>query len=99
MSGTILSWPGPAQAASAAAAAPSGNRAVTRRQPLDEVTAADFDEMIAVNLRAPFLLAQRALPGMADHGFGRVLFVSSVAAFTGGRPGRITPPRRPGGTG
>ena len=48
------------------------------------MTATDFDEMIAVNLRAPFLLAQRALPGMAERGFGRVLFVSSVAAFTGG---------------
>jgi 3-oxoacyl-[acyl-carrier protein] reductase len=51
---------------------------------LAEVTAADFDTMIAVNLRAPFLLAQRILPGMADRGFGRILFVSSVAAFTGG---------------
>jgi 3-oxoacyl-[acyl-carrier protein] reductase len=60
------------------------NAGLGRRQRLDEVTAADFDEMIAVNLRAPFLLAQRALPGMAARGFGRVLFVSSVAAFTGG---------------
>ena len=60
------------------------NAGLGRRQRLDEVTVADFDEMIAVNLRAPFLLAQRALPGMADRGFGRVLFVSSVAAFTGG---------------
>ncbi len=53
-------------------------------KPLGEVTTADFDAMIAVNLRAPFLLAQRTLPGMADRGFGRILFVSSVAAFTGG---------------
>ena len=51
---------------------------------LAEVTTADFDAMVAVNLRAPFLLAQRTLPGMADRGFGRILFVSSVAAFTGG---------------
>jgi 3-oxoacyl-[acyl-carrier protein] reductase len=51
---------------------------------LGEVTADDFDAMLAVNLRAPFLLAQRTLPGMADRGFGRILFVSSVAAFTGG---------------
>ena len=40
--------------------------------------------MLAVNLRAPFLLAQRTLPGMRARGFGRILFVSSVAAFTGG---------------
>jgi 3-oxoacyl-[acyl-carrier protein] reductase len=37
-----------------------------------------------VNLRAPFLLAQAVLPGMAARGYGRLLFMSSVAAFTGG---------------
>jgi 3-oxoacyl-[acyl-carrier protein] reductase len=55
-----------------------------RRQTLEEVSIEDFDEMLAVNLRAPFLLAQRTLPGMRARGFGRILFVSSVAAFTGG---------------
>lgn len=60
------------------------NAGLGRRQSLAEVTAADFDEMMAVNLRAPFLLAQRTLPGMAARGFGRILFMSSVAAFTGG---------------
>jgi 3-oxoacyl-[acyl-carrier protein] reductase len=55
-----------------------------RRQALDEVSIENFDEMLAVNLGAPFLLAQRTLPGMRARGFGRILFVSSVAAFTGG---------------
>ena len=55
-----------------------------RRQTLEEVSVEDFDEMIAVNLRAPFLLAQQTLPAMRARGFGRILFVSSVAAFTGG---------------
>jgi 3-oxoacyl-[acyl-carrier protein] reductase len=55
-----------------------------RQQALDDVSIDDFDEMVAVNLRAPFLLAQRTLPGMRARGFGRILFVSSVAAFTGG---------------
>jgi 3-oxoacyl-[acyl-carrier protein] reductase len=55
-----------------------------RVQSFEDVSLEDFDEMIAVNLRAPFLLAQRTLPGMAARGFGRVLFVSSVAGFTGG---------------
>ncbi len=55
-----------------------------RRQTLEEVSIEDFDEMLAINLRAPFLLAQRTLPGMRARGFGRLLFVSSVAAFTGG---------------
>ncbi|HTP23894.1 MAG TPA: SDR family NAD(P)-dependent oxidoreductase [Solirubrobacteraceae bacterium] len=61
------------------AAAGSGNR-----QSLEEVSLDDFDEMLAVNLRAPFRLAQRTVPGMRERRFGRVLFLSSVAAFTGG---------------
>jgi hypothetical protein len=42
---------------------------------------------MAVNLRAPFLLAQLALPAMIGVGFGRILLVSSFAAFTGGTCG------------
>lgn len=51
---------------------------------LEELSVEDFDHTLAVNLRAPFLLAQKVLPGMGERGFGRVLFISSVAAFTGG---------------
>jgi len=60
------------------------NAGMGRRWSLEEISAAEFDETMAVNLRAPFLLAQRVLPGMAERRFGRALFVSSVAAFTGG---------------
>lgn len=60
------------------------NAGLSRVQALDEITLADWDELLAVNLRAPFLLAQRVVPGMRDRGFGRILFTSSVAAFTGG---------------
>ena len=49
-----------------------------------DVDADAFDRMYAVNLRAPFLLARRVLPGMIERGFGRVLFTSSIAALTGG---------------
>jgi 3-oxoacyl-[acyl-carrier protein] reductase len=60
------------------------NAGLGRRLALESIAIEDFDETIAVNLRAPFLLAQRLVPGMAKRGFGRLLFVSSVAAFTGG---------------
>jgi 3-oxoacyl-[acyl-carrier protein] reductase len=60
------------------------NAGLGRTQSLEEVSSDDFDEVIAVNLRAPFLLAQRILPGMRERSFGRILFMSSVAAFTGG---------------
>jgi 3-oxoacyl-[acyl-carrier protein] reductase len=49
-----------------------------------DVDAEAFDHVLAVNLRAPFLLARKVLPGMRERGFGRILFTSSVAAFTGG---------------
>jgi 3-oxoacyl-[acyl-carrier protein] reductase len=54
------------------------------RGSLDEVTAEEWDRTLAVNARAPFLLARRALPGMRDRRFGRILFTSSVAGLTGG---------------
>jgi NAD(P)-dependent dehydrogenase (short-subunit alcohol dehydrogenase family) len=43
-----------------------------------------YGTALAVNLTAPFQLARRLVPEMAERGFGRVLFTSSVAAFTGG---------------
>jgi 3-oxoacyl-[acyl-carrier protein] reductase len=43
-----------------------------------------WNATLAVNLTAPFLLAQQVLPAMVDKRFGRVLFVSSVAGLNGG---------------
>jgi 3-oxoacyl-[acyl-carrier protein] reductase len=63
------------------------NAGTGRPTPYDEIDAAAFDELIAVNLRAPFLLARQVLPGMRERRFGRILFTSSVAAFTGGSVG------------
>ncbi|MFC7327635.1 SDR family NAD(P)-dependent oxidoreductase [Marinactinospora rubrisoli] len=51
---------------------------------LADIGVADWDRMQAINLRAPFLLAQRVLPGMVERGFGRTVLVSSIAAYTGG---------------
>jgi 3-oxoacyl-[acyl-carrier protein] reductase len=50
----------------------------------DELDAEAFDRTLAVNLRAPFLLAQAVLGAMRERGFGRILFISSVAALRGG---------------
>jgi 3-oxoacyl-[acyl-carrier protein] reductase len=60
------------------------NAGIGRRLTWDETTIEDFDDSYAINLRAPFLLTQRTLPAMLERGFGRVLFMSSVAARTGG---------------
>jgi 3-oxoacyl-[acyl-carrier protein] reductase len=50
----------------------------------EEVDADLFDQTLAVNLRAPYLLARRVLPGMLARRFGRIIFMSSVAGLTGG---------------
>ena len=60
------------------------NAGTGERRQLENIGVEEFDETVSVNLRAPFLLAQRLVPPMARRGFGRVLFISSVAAFTGG---------------
>src|SRR4051794_41735964 len=42
------------------------NHGVAHRAMFDEVDAGAWDETLAINLRAPFLLARRVLPGMRD---------------------------------
>ncbi len=63
------------------------NAGIIKPLGIEDIDAAEFDELMAVNLRAPFLLARRVLPGMTERGYGRLLFTSSVAAFTGGLVG------------
>ena len=43
-------------------------RGLSHPQPLQDITAAQFDEMLAVNLRAPFLLAQCAAGSIRERG-------------------------------
>jgi len=60
------------------------NAGVTRPQPVDQITEADWDEMLAVNLKSVFLVTQAVLPGMRLRRWGRIVNLSSVAAQTGG---------------
>jgi 3-oxoacyl-[acyl-carrier protein] reductase len=49
-----------------------------------KIDLASWNATFSVNLTAPFLLAQQVLPYMIERRFGRILFISSVAAITGG---------------
>jgi NAD(P)-dependent dehydrogenase (short-subunit alcohol dehydrogenase family) len=60
------------------------NAALLRSGALDSFPVEAFDEMVAVNLRAPFLISQVAFGWMADHGGGRIVNVASVGARDGG---------------
>jgi NAD(P)-dependent dehydrogenase (short-subunit alcohol dehydrogenase family) len=55
--------------------------AVNLRPPLPQLTMADWERTIAVNLTAPFLLGQRFGPGMAARGWGRIINIASQQAF------------------
>jgi 3-oxoacyl-[acyl-carrier protein] reductase len=63
------------------------NAGIVGAKPLAEITEADWDEMLAVNLKSSFLVTQQVLPGMRSRGWGRIIFISSVAAQTGGITG------------
>ena len=60
------------------------NAAISRPQPIEEITERDWDEVIAVNLKSCFMVTQAVLPGMRARQWGRIVNLSSVAAQVGG---------------
>jgi gluconate 5-dehydrogenase len=50
------------------------------RPPLGQLTLEQWDELMAVNLTAPFLLGQCYGPKMADRGWGRIINITSQQA-------------------
>ena len=60
------------------------NAGIARRQPFDEITEEDWDELLNVNLKSAFLVTRAVLPAMRQRRWGRIINVSSVAAHIGG---------------
>lgn len=48
-----------------------------------EVDLADFETVMRVNVRGPFLMAKAVLPVMLKHNYGRVLHIASIAGKEG----------------
>jgi 3-oxoacyl-[acyl-carrier protein] reductase len=63
------------------------NAGVALRRGIDDLTEADFDETIAVNLKSAFLCTQAVLPHMRAQQWGRIINISSGAARTAGSIG------------
>jgi len=63
------------------------NAAMIRPQKVEDITEANWDEMIDVNLKSAFLVTQAFLPGMRKQQWGRIVNISSVAAQVGGLVG------------
>ena len=54
------------------------NAGISKAATIEETTVADFDELFAVNVRAPFFIVQQLLPTLADG--SSIVFVSSLGA-------------------
>ena len=63
------------------------NAAISATTSLLDTTQKLYDQVIAVNLTAPFMLTKAALPAMIDGGGGSIVNITSIAAMrgTGGR--------------
>jgi NAD(P)-dependent dehydrogenase (short-subunit alcohol dehydrogenase family) len=52
------------------------------RRDILEATEESFDELIGTNLKGPHFLTQLAARWMADEGAGRIVFITSMSAYT-----------------
>lgn len=60
------------------------NAGISKPQKLQDITENDWDEIIELNLKAAFLITQAVLPKMRERKWGRIIYISSVAAQLGG---------------
>ncbi len=54
------------------------NAGIQRRKPIVEFPKQDWDDVIATNLTAPFLVSQAALPGMIARRSGKIIHIASL---------------------
>lgn len=57
------------------------NAAIDHTVSVEEMTIDEWDQVIGVNLRGPFLTAKAALPHMKERGSGHIVNVASTAAL------------------
>ncbi|CAG0937386.1 2-dehydro-3-deoxy-D-gluconate 5-dehydrogenase [Thermoflexales bacterium] len=60
------------------------NAGIIRRAPAIDFSAADWDDVMQINLRAVFFLAQAAARVMMPQGGGKIINVASMLSFQGG---------------
>jgi 3-oxoacyl-[acyl-carrier protein] reductase len=63
------------------------NAGIAHPRKLQEITEAEWDEVLTVNLKSVFLVTQAVIGGMRQRKWGRIINLSSVAAQTGGAVG------------
>lgn len=61
------------------------NAGIINRQTPEEITEADWDRMMATNLKSTFFLSQLVVPHMRDRGRGKIVNIASMGPRTGGQ--------------
>jgi cyclopentanol dehydrogenase len=59
------------------------NAGITKRQPLTELPVEEFDQIMAVNTRGPFLGVKHVIPVMRENGGGSIVNMSSICGLVG----------------
>ena len=59
------------------------NAGFAESRPISATSAEEWDRLMAVNARAPFLLCREALPHLKKSGRGRIVNISSVVGYKG----------------
>jgi 3-oxoacyl-[acyl-carrier protein] reductase len=59
------------------------NAGVAHRTRIEETSTESYEEQIAVNLSAPFILSREVLPGMRRRARGRIVHVGSISSTLG----------------
>lgn len=59
------------------------NAGIIKRIPMIEMTAAEFRQVIDVDLNAPFIVAKAVLPGMIKKGAGKIINICSMMSELG----------------
>ncbi len=59
------------------------NAGIIKRIPMCEMTAAEFRQVIDVDLNAPFIVAKACIPGMIAKGHGKIINICSMMSELG----------------
>lgn len=59
------------------------NAGIIKRIPMHEMTAAEFRQVIDVDLNAPFIMAKAVIPGMIRRGGGKIINICSMMSELG----------------
>lgn len=60
------------------------NAGINKPTDFDKITDADWDDILCVNLKGPFICSQEALPAIRRRGGGSIINISSVSGQYGG---------------